>query len=408
MTTFSHLECGLCRRTYQPSEAQGVCRCGGLLLARYDLELARRSWSRDWVRNAPATMWRYTPVLPVRTPGSVVSLGEGMTPLVRAERLGRRLGLNQLWIKDEGRNPTGSVKARGIACAISMILELEKRLAVIASLGNAAVGVAAYAASAGLEAHVFLPRSAARSVIAECRLYGAQVTLVEGGLAECVRALDRLPAAEGRHDLSAPREPYRLEGAKTLGYELAEQFNWDLPEAVLYPVGQGLGLVAIRKAFEEMEILGWIPGHTPRLIAVQTEGCRPLVEAFRQQRERAEPVRSVATVAAETAVEEPAGDFLALRALLASRGAAVAVTDSELLEAGLQMARLEGVLPSPEGAACAAAIPKLVEAGALDPHERVVLINTAGGLRSLEVWARRLGPAPAAETDKLGGLITPR
>lgn len=408
MTTLSHLECSLCGRAYRPAEAPGVCQCGGALLARYDLALARRSWSRDWIRNAPANMWRYAPVLPVRKPGSLVSLGEGMTPLLRLARLGERLGITQLWLKDEGLNPTGSVKARGMACAVSMAVELGSARLAVASAGNAGVALAAYAAAAGLDAQVFVPRMAARRLVAECRLYGARVTLVEGDAGACEELLDRQAQTRGWQNLTAWREPYRMEGAKTLGYELAEQFNWETPDVLVCPAGHGLGLIAIWKALEEMETLGWIARHRTRLIAVQTEGCCPLVETLQQHGECAQSCRSATAIAPELAIGKPAGHLPALRALAASGGVAIAVSDEELLAAGLDMARLEGVLPSLEGAAAAAAIPKLLASGALHQDQRVVLVNTGSGQKGLHVWARRLATEACAETDKLGGLITPR
>jgi threonine synthase len=388
MTTLTHLECGLCGRVFDLSEPHLLCPCGGPLLARYDLERARRSWSREWVRNGPSTMWRYAPVLPVRRPGAVVSLGEGMTPLVRAARLGERLGAADLWIKDEGANPTGSVKARAMACAVSMALEQGVRKVGAASMGNAGAALAACAASAGVQAHLFLPRSAPPQVQLQCRACGGRVRLVEGGLAECRRALEEDREAEGRRDLTPLREPYGLEGAKTLGYELAEQFNWEPPEAILLPVGEGMNLIGVWKAFQELEALGWIAGRCPRLVAVRVEGC--------------------SAVAAELAVPRPLAEALSSKAIASSGGMVATAGEAELLETGLETARLEGVLPSPEGAACVAALRRLLAEGALDPGRRIVLCNPASGWKRWELYAARLGREPSGEADKLGGLITPR
>ncbi len=388
MTTLSHLECGLCGRVFDPGERPLRCGCGGPLLVRYDLERARRSWSRDWVRNGPSTMWRYAPVLPVRRPDAIVSLGEGMTPLIRAARLGERLGAPQLWIKEEGANPTGSVKARAMACAVSMAREEGVRKLAAASMGNAGAALAACAASAGLDAQVYLPASAPRSVQLECRACGARVRLVEGGPAECRRALEEDREAEGRRDVSPLREPYGLEGAKTLGYELAEQFNWEPPAAILLPVGAGMTLIGVWKAFEELAELGWIAGRGPRLVAVRVEGC--------------------SAVAAELAVPGPLAEGLWAKAIASGGGAVAAVGEAELLETGLETARLEGILPSPEGAACVAALGRLLAEGALDPGRRIVLLNPGAGMKRRELYAGRLGRESAGEADKLGGLITPR
>lgn len=246
MTTLTHLECSRCGTKYDPAVPRNLCGCGGPLLARYDLEMARTGWSRDWIKNAPATMWRYAPVLPVRRPPSIVSLGEGMTPLIHVRRLGERLGASNLWIKDEGLNPTASIKARGISCAVSMAVELGIPSLTIRSTGNGAGALAAYAAAAGLEAQALMPPEAPRANYIECRAHRARIT-----------------PAEGSFDLSALHEPYGIEGSKTVGYEMAEQMSWTLPDAVVYPVGEGAGLIGAWKAFEEMEQLAWTVGARP-------------------------------------------------------------------------------------------------------------------------------------------------
>ena len=365
MTTLTHLECSRCGTKFDPAVARNGCECGGPLLARYDLEMARTGWSRDWIKNAPATMWRYAPVLPVRKPPSIVSLGEGMTPLIHARRLGERLGCANLWIKDESLNPTGSVKARGLSCAVSMAVELGIAGVAIRSEGNGASALAAYTAAAGIEAHVVIPADAPRANYVECRAYGARV----------VRTL-----AGGLFDLSALKEPYRIEGAKTIGYEIAEQMSWTPPDAVVYPAGTGVGLIGIWKAFEELEQLAWTAGTRPRMIAVRSETRR---------------------------VPEAAGDALVLRILDESGGAALAVTDREIIAAALDLAAAEGILVAPEGAAAIAALPKLLASGLLKPEERIVVVNTGSGLKHLEMYATRF-PRATDEQDKLGGLITPR
>jgi threonine synthase len=350
-----------------------LCDCGGPLLARYDLEMARTGWSRDWIKNAPATMWRYAPVLPVRKPPSIVSLGEGMTPLIHARRLGERLSASNLWIKDEGPNPTASFKARGLSCAVSMAVELGIARLAIRSTGNGASALAAYAAAAGLEAHVVLPADASRANYVECRAHGARV----------VNALH-----DGLFDLSALHEPYGIEGSKTIGYEIAEQMSWTLPDAVLYPVGAGVGLIGAWKAFEELEHLAWTAGPRPRMIAVRSENPH--------------------TVAAGLRVPESLGEALVLGILKESGGSAIAVSDREIIAAALELAAVEGILAAPEGAAAVAALPKLLAGGLLKRDERIVVVNTGSGLKYLETYATRFPRPAAGEQDKLGGLITPR
>lgn len=407
MTTVSHLECSLCRRTFEAGRIWNLCPCGGPLLVRYDLEKARKGWNRAWILNGPPTMWRYQPVLPVRRPESIVSLGEGFTPLVRARRLGRRLGAENLWIKDEGVNPTGTFKARGLACAVSMAVDLGIRKLAIPSAGNAAGAMAAYAAAAGLEAHIFMPRDVPQSNYIECRAFGAHVTLVDGLISDCARRVAERQSHEGWFDVSTLKEPYRIEGKKTMGYEVAEQFHWELPDAIFYPTGGGVGLIGMWKAFAEMEELGWISGKRPKMIAVQASGCQPVVRAFEQGAPRCDFFEHASTLAAGLRVPKPLGDFLILDALRASRGTAVAVGDDEILEAGIELAAAEGMFAAPEGAACVAALRRLLETGFLKRDERILIYNTGSGLKYLEAYATRF-PRPPGEEAKLGGLITPR
>jgi threonine synthase len=408
MTTLTHLECGSCGAQYDPREVHNLCRCGGPLLARYDLETARQSWSREWIRNGPSSMWRYTPVLPVHHPASVVTLGEGMTPLIRAARLGERVGAANLWIKDEGLNPTGTFKARGLACAVSMALELGIRQVALPSAGNAAGALAAYAAAAGIEAHVFMPRDVPQANYVECRAAGAHVTLVDGLISDCARLLAERAAAGGWFDMSTLKEPYRIEGKKTMGYEVAEQLGWTLPDAILYPAGGGVGLIGMWKAFEELEQLGWTVAKRPKMIAVQAEGCQPLVRAFASGAERAEKFENAVTVASGLRVPKPFGDALILKILRESGGTAVAVSDREIIDAGVELASAEGVFAAPEGAACVPAVRKLLASGFLKAEERILLFNTGSGLKYPEVYSTRFPRTAASEQDKLGGLITPR
>ncbi len=409
MTTVSHLECSLCQKTYEAGKVWNLCACGGPLLVRYDLNKARQSWSRAWVANGPSTMWRYSPVLPVQKPDSIVSLGEGFTPLIRTRRLHLRLGCRNLWFKDDGVNPTGSFKARGLSCAVSMARELGLRKLAIPSAGNAAGAMAAYAAAAGIQAHIFMPRDVPQANYIECEALGARVTLVDGLISDCARMVEQGCQTEGWFDLTTLKEPYRIEGKKTMGYEIAEQFHWRLPEAILYPTGGGVGLIGMWKAFGEMEQLGWIaPGKRPKMICVQASGCAPVVRAFEEGEPATRFWERPSTLAAGLRVPKPLGDFLILDAIRASGGAAVAVSDEELLDAGIELAREEGLFAAPEGAACVAALRKLLAAGSLDPEQPIVIYNTGSGLKYLEAYSTRLPRPSGGEEDKLGGLITPR
>lgn len=408
MTTLSHLECSLCRKRHERGEIHNLCSCGGPLLVRYDLEKARENWSREWLAGSPSSMWRYAPVLPVGRPESVVSLGEGFTPLVRADRLGAKIGAKNLWVKDEGMNPTGSFKARGMSCAISMCVELGVKRVAVPSAGNAASATAAYAAAAGLEAHIFMPRDVPQANYIECKAMGAHVTLVDGLISDCGRIVSERKAAEGWFDVSTLKEPYRIEGKKTMGYELAEQFRWELPDAVFYPTGGGVGMIGMWKAFDEMEQLGWISSKRPKMICVQVAGCQPVVRAFEQGAGRSEFWQNAYTVASGLRVPKPLGDFLVLEAVRESGGTAVAVTDEEMLDAGIELAAMEGMFAAPEGAACFAALKNLLASGFLKAEERIAVYNTGSGLKYLEAYSTRYPRVPGGDADKLGGLITPR
>lgn len=408
MTSLTHLECSQCGKTYDAGTLQQACSCGETLLARYDLAKTRQAWNRAWIPNGPSTMWRYQPVLPLRRPESMVTLGEGYTPLLRSRRLAGRLGANQLWIKDDSLNPTASFKARGMSCAVSMAVELGARTLAVPSAGNAAAALAAYAAAAGVEAHVFMPADVPRVNYIACRSRGAHVTLVDGLICDCARVAAERASAEGWFNLTTFREPYRLEGAKTLGYELAEQFHWNLPDVVVYPTGAGIGLVAMWKAFDEMEQLGFILKKRPRLIAVQAAGCQPFVRAIEEGAERCRFWENAYTIASGLRIPRSAADYLVLRAIRASGGTAVAVSDSEMLDAGVEMASTEGLFAAPEGAACVAALRKLLGNGTLSPDDRAVICSTGSGMKYLEAYSTRFPVPSTSQQDKLGGLITPR
>ena len=408
MTTLTHLECSLCGNKFEAGKPHNLCPCGGPLLVRYDLEKARQSWSREWIATGPSTMWRYAPVLPVSKPGAIVSLGEGMTPLVHAHRLGSAIGAGDLWVKDEGLNPTASFKARGLSCAISMCVELGITKVAIPSAGNAASAMAAYAAAAGIQAHIFMPRDVPQANYIECKAYGARVTLVDGLISDCGRIVAERKDAEGWFDVSTLKEPYRIEGKKTMGYEVAEQLRWELPDVILYPAGGGVGLIGMWKAFDEMEQLGWIAAKRPKMIAVQAAGCAPVVRAFETGAARSEFWQNASTAASGLRVPKPLGDFLMLDAIRKSGGTAIAVTDEDMLDAGAQLASAEGIFAAPEGAACIAAVRQLLQNGFLKSAERIVVYNTGSGLKYLEAYSTRFPREAGGEQDKLGGLITPR
>jgi threonine synthase len=352
-------------------------------------------------------MWRYAPVLPPERE-HIVSLGEGWTPLIRTARIGARIGSQNLWVKDEGLNPTASFKARGLSCAISMCKELGIGKVAIPSAGNAASALAAYAAAAGIESHIFMPKDVPQSNYLECKAYGANVTLIDGLISDCGRMVAERGPAEGWFDVSTLKEPYRIEGKKTMGYEVAEQMDWELPDAIFYPTGGGVGLIGMWKAFAEMAQLGWIGSRRPKMVAVQAAGCQPVVRAYEENQQRSTFYEGAHTVAAGLRVPKPLGDFLCLQAIRESHGTAIAVTDEEMLDAGIQLATDEGIYAAPEGAACVAAAQKLIASGFLQPADRIVLYNTGSGLKYPEAYSTRFPRAASGEQDKLGGLITPR
>lgn len=408
MTSVTHLECSLCNRNYEAGKPWNLCECGGPLLVRYDLAQMKATWSRDSVAQGPNSMWRYAPALPVANPDHIISLGEGMTPVLRAPRTGKRIGANHLLIKDEGLNPTGSFKARGLSCAVSMCVELGLQRLAIPSAGNAASALACYAAAAGLEANIFMPQDVPQSNFIECKAYGANVTLVNGLISDCGRIVAERKAKEGWFEVSTLKEPYRIEGKKTMGYEIAEQLGWELPDAIFYPTGGGVGMIGMWKAFHEMEAMGWIGPKRPKMIAVQAAGCQPVVRAYEQGAERSTFYEGATTVASGLRVPKPLGDFLVLEAVRQSGGTAIAVSDQELVDAGIELATEDGIFAAPEGSACVVAAQRLIEQGLLQADDRIVIYNTGSGLKYLEAYSTRFPRNAAGEADKLGGLITPR
>ena len=401
-TCLTHLECSLCNKKFEAGRPWNLCECGGPLLVRYDLARLKAEWRKESLAAAVNSMWRYAPALPVRAQTSIISLGEGMTPLLRLRRS------NGFWLKDEGLNPTGSFKARGLSCAVSMCVELGIKAIAIPSAGNAASALAAYTAAASIEAHIYMPADVPQANFIECKAYGAKVTLVNGLISDCGRIVAEKCKTEGWFDISTLKEPYRIEGKKTMGYELAEQMNWSLPDAILYPAGGGVGMIGMWKAFAEMEALGWIGSKRPKMIAVQAEGCQPIVRAFEQGTEASQFWEGASTVAAGLRVPKPLGDRLTLVAVRESGGTAIAVSDRDLMDAGIRLASNEGIFAAPEGAACVAAAERLVRDGFLKPEDQVVIYNTGSGLKYLEAYSVRFPRTAAGETDKLGGLITPR
>ena len=384
----THLECAACGLRHEARRLQNLCRdCGKPLLVRYDLERAKGSLTKESLKGRRADMWRYREVLPVETEDNIITLREGWTPLIRAERLGQKLGLNELYIKDESQNPTQSFKARGMAAAVSMAKELGAKKLAVPSAGNAAGALAAYSARAGLECFIFMPNDTPRANVVECEQMGAHVTLMDGLITDCGAEVAKRKEAEGWFDVSTLKEPYRIEGKKTLGYELAEQLNWTLPDVIIYPTGGGTGLIGMWKAFDEMEQLGWIGSARPRMVTVQASGCAPIVQAFQEGKRFADEFPNAATVASGLRVPRAIGDFLIIDALRASKGTAIAVSDEELVAATGEIGALEGLFCAPEGAACVPALRKLMAAGQVNPRERVVLFNTGAGVKYLEAFS---------------------
>ncbi len=362
-------------------------QCGKPLLVRYDLKRAAASLTKESLNDREPDLWRYREVLPVEHDENIVNLGEGFTPLVHASRLGAQLGLTQLYIKDEGQNPTQSFKARGMAAAVSMAKELGATKLAVPSAGNAAGALAAYAARAGLEAFIFMPNDTPRANVIECEQTGAHVTLMDGLITDCGAEVARRKEAEGWFDVSTLKEPYRIEGKKTMGYELAEQFDWELPDVIIYPTGGGTGLIGMWKAFDEMEAMGWIGSKRPRMVTVQASGCAPIVRAFEEGKRFADEFPNAQTTASGLRVPRAIGDFLILDALRASGGTAISVTDKELIDATKVIGAAEGIFCAPEGAACLPALKKLMAGGSVKPDERVVLFNTGSGVKYIESFS---------------------
>lgn len=385
-STLIDLQCSICERRFAAAELHRTCpACGRVLFARYDLEKARRTLDGARLAGRASSLWRYEEVLPVLHHENRVDLGEGFTPLLPLPRLGARLGLRRLFVKEEGRNPTGTFKARGLALAVSRAKELGIRELALPTAGNAGAAAAAYAARAGLRCHVAMPADAPQAVKDEVLAYGADLRLVDGLIHDAGRLIAEGCREHGWFDLATLKEPYRAEGKKTMGYELWEHFGGSLPELVLYPTGGGTGLVGMWKAFAELEEMGLCDNRRPRLVAVQASGCAPIVRAFRAGAPRAEPWEDAHTLAPGIRVPRPFADDLILQSLYRSGGSAVAVDDREILAATREMIAGEGIDAAPEGAATWAALEKMVAAGEVGNDERIVLFNCGTGLKHPEL-----------------------
>ncbi len=407
----THLECTRCGEHYPADRPQSVCpKDAGILYARYDL--AKIKFSSARLAGRAPTMWRYDAVLPDADP---VTLGEGFTPMLLSREY------PNVYIKDEGLNPTGSFKARGLSAAVTMARHFGLKKLAIPSAGNAAGALAAYAAAAGLEAHIFMPKDVPAANRIECDYYGAQVTLVDGLISDCAKKVAELKESDawkhdGWFDVSTTKEPYRVEGKKTMGYEVAEQLGWRMPQGIIYPTGGGVGLLGMWKAFDEMEALGWIGPERPKMVTVQSAGCAPIVKAWEEGKSSSEMWTNAATLASGLRVPKPYGDYLILDILKKSKGIAVSATDEEILKAARRWAKIEGIFAAPEGAASLVAYEKLRVTGFFKPEDTVVLFNTGTGLKYLDVMdsnvERTLLSAKPAQSAKpparqIAGIIGP-
>ena len=383
----THLECGRCGKHHDADVVQSTCSCGAPLLARYDLATAAATWTRDDIATRPPDLWRYHEILPVRSPHNVVTLGEGMTPLLPLPKLGADFGLSNLLMKDEGLLPTGSFKARGAAVGISRARELGVSKVAMPTNGNAGAAWATYAARAGIETLIVMPKDAPSIPRGECAISGARLFLVDGLISDAGAMVAAALDTQKYADASTLKEPYRLEGKKTMGLELFEQLGWRVPDVILYPTGGGVGLIGIYKALLECQAMGWLGAKLPRLVAVQAQGCAPIVRAFEEHADFSEPWQNASTIAFGITVPKALGDFLILQAVYATSGRAIAVDDQEILAAQQHLARREGAFICPEGAACFAAVAQLARSGWIAADEEVVVFNTGAGIKYPETVA---------------------
>jgi len=386
-TNVLELECSACEKKYDSTVEQHLCTCGKPLYAKYDLKLAAKTLNLESLKSRPKSLWRYAEVLPDDPP---VTLGEGMTPLLPAKRLGAKLGVFNLLVKYEDLNPTGSFKARGMTAAVTRAKQLNAKTLAAPTAGNAGGALAAYAAAAGIPAVIVMPADTPSANVMECHAFGAKVIKINGLISDCGKYVAEHKDREGWYDVSTLKEPYRIEGKKTMGYELWEQLGGKLPDVILYPTGGGVGLIGMCKAFDEMQEMGWLGSERPRMVAVQAEGCAPIVKAWEAQRATSEFFQNAATLASGLRVPGPLGDFLILRMLKQTHGTALTVTDEEMLQDGKELASLEGIFAAPEGAATVSATRELATSGWIKPNETVVLFNTGTGYKYSEAWQRAL------------------
>jgi threonine synthase len=399
MARIAYLECSKCGEHISAEQPQTICpKDGGSLYARFDLDSLKGKFTRESLCGRPATMWRYREVLPGDEP---VTLGEGFTPMLPSRHS------SNVYIKDEGLNPTGSFKARGLCAAVTMARQYGLKKLAVPSAGNAASALAAYCAAAGIEAHIFMPKDVPQANYVECKSYGANVTLVDGLISDCARIVNERKQAEGWFDVSTLKEPFRVEGKKTMGYEVAEQLNWELPDAIFYPTGGGVGLIGMWKAFEEMEQLGWIGKQRPKMIGVQASGCAPVVKAWEQHKSVAEVWQNAHTLAAGLRVPKPYADYIILDILKKSGGTAIAVSDEQIFAAVQEWASQDGVFAAPEGAASLAGYKILLQQKFLKPSDKVVLFNTGSGLKYIDVIAKSLEQPAKPASRTIGGIIQP-
>ncbi len=385
-SAITHLECTLTGERFDSSKPHRTNPANGKpLFARYDLDRAKTTLTKESLSDRPTNMWRYREVMPVIDDDNIITLGEGWTPLLKADRLAAATDMDTILIKDEGVNPTGSFKARGLGAAVSKAKELGQTRLTMPSAGNAAGAMSAYAAAGGMEAHVFMPKDAPIANKVECEAFGARLTLVDGFITDAGQMSQRAAEELGLFDVSTLREPYRAEGKKTMGYEIVEQMGFEVPDVIVYPTGGGTGIVGIWKAMDEMEELGWIGSERPRMVCVQAAGCAPLVSAFEKGEEFAEPFPDPHTLAAGMRVPAAIGDFLVIRAVRESGGTAVTVSDEEMVDGMVEMARMEGVFAAPEGGATLAAMRKLIDGGMISRDERVVLLVTGNAHKYLDM-----------------------
>jgi threonine synthase len=387
MSQFTHLECSSCGEKHDSEQIQTICtKCGKPLFARYDLEAVKDLLTKQMLVGREASMWRYFELLPVKNRENIVSLGEGWTPLTHAPKVGAEIGLSNLWIKDEGIIPTGSFKARGLGMAISKAKELGINSVALPSAGNAAGAMAAYGARAGMRVYVFMPKDAPSVNMVECQIVGAKVVLVDGLITDAGKLVKEGLNEMQWFNVATLGEPYRVEGKKTMGIEIAEQMDWKLPDVIIYPTGGGTGIIGMWKVFNELETLGWIDQERPRMVSVQAEGCAPIVKAYEEGKTESTFFENAETKAAGLRVPKALGDFLVLRAARESGGKCIAVSDDEIMDGVSEIGKHEGMFACPEGAATYAALKKMLHEGSVDKDERVVLFNTGSGLKYTDLF----------------------